>query len=74
MPTGSAPALRCPVLVVSADQHNRSHRRTVTVVVLTSMTQFAAVPGNAAVPESISGLPLDWVVNVTQVATIDRRA
>jgi len=74
LPRGSAPALRRPVLVVSADQYNRSRLRTVTVVVVTSTTQLAGVPGNVAVPADISGLPSDSVVNVTQVATVDRAA
>lgn len=72
LPTGSAPALRRPVLVVSADQYNRSNLRTVTVVVLTTTTQLVALPGNVAVPADLAGLPHDSVVNVTQVATIDR--
>lgn len=74
LPRGSAPALRRPVLIVSADQYNRSNLRTVTVVVLTTTTQLAALPGNVAVPADVSGLPQSSVVNVTQVATIDRGA
>lgn len=74
LPRGSAPALRRPVLVVSADQYNRSKLRTTTVVVLTTTAQLAALPGNVAVPSDVSGLPEDSVVNVTQVATIDRTA
>jgi mRNA interferase MazF len=72
LPKGSAPALRRPVLVISADPYNRSSLRTVTVVVLTPTTQLAALPGNVVVPADVSGLPQDSVVNVTQVATIDR--
>lgn len=72
LPRGSAPALRRPVLVISADPYNRSRLRTVTVVVLTTATQLAALPGNVVVPADVSGLPHDGVVNVTQVATIDR--
>jgi mRNA interferase MazF len=74
LPRGSAPALRRPVLVISADPYNRSSLRTVTVVVLTTTTQLAALPGNVVVPADMSGLPQDSVVNVTQVATIDRSA
>jgi mRNA interferase MazF len=73
LPRGSAPALRRPVLVISADQYNRSNLRTVTVVVITTTTQLAALPGNVAVPADFTGLPQDSVVNVTQIATIDRR-
>ena len=72
LPRGSAPALRRPVLIVSADQYNRSKLRTVTVVVLTTTRQLAALPGNVAVPADVGGLPEASVVNVTQVATIDR--
>lgn len=72
LPRGSAPALRRPVLIVSADPYNRSALRTVTVVVLTTTAQLGALPGNVVVPADIGGLPQDSVVNVTQVATIDR--
>lgn len=74
LPRGSAPALRRPVLIISADPYNRSQLRTVTVVVVTSTTQLAAVPGNVGVPADAIGLPHDSVVNVTQVATVDRGA
>ena len=72
LPRGSAPALRRPVLVISADEYNRSNLRTVTVAVLTTNLRLAALPGNVAVPADIAGLEADSVVNVTQVATIDR--
>jgi mRNA interferase MazF len=74
LPRGSAPALRRPVLIVSADQYNRSNLRTVTVVVLTGTTQLAALPGNVAVPADAADLDAESVVNVTQIATIDRSA
>lgn len=72
LPRGSAPALRRPVLIVSADDYNRSNLRTVTVVVLTTTMQLAALPGNVSIAAEVSGLPAESVVNVTQVATIDR--
>lgn len=74
LPRGSAPALRRPVLVISDDRYNASRLQTVTVVVLTSTTRLAALPGNLAVPADLSGLDRDSVVNVTQVATVDRNA
>ena len=74
LPSGSAPARRRPVLIVSGDQYNRSSLRTVTVVVLTTTTRLAGLPGNVAVPAGTGGLPADSVVNVTQLATIDRTA
>jgi mRNA interferase MazF len=74
LPKGSAPALRRPVLIISADPYNRSDLRTLTVVVLTTNPRLAALPGNVTVPADLGGLAQDSVVNVTQVATIDRSA
>ena len=73
LPRGSAPALRHPVLVISADQYNRSTLRTVTVVVLTTTLRLAMLPGNVTIPADLGLLSEDSVVNVTQLATIDRR-
>jgi mRNA interferase MazF len=72
LPRGSAPALRRPVLVIGDDRYNASRLQTVTVVVLTSTKRLAALPGNVAVAADLSGLDRDSVVNVTQVATLDR--
>ena len=74
LPRGSAPALRRPVVVISADSYNRSALRTVTVAVLTTNAQLAALPGNVTVPADPDLLGADSVVNVTQIATVDRRA
>jgi mRNA interferase MazF len=74
LPRGSAPALRRPVLIISADQYNRSALRTITVVVLTSNSRLAALPGNVTVPSDLAGLDADSVVNITQLATIERAA
>lgn len=74
LPRGSAPALRRPVLVISADQYNRSMLQTVTIAVLTSTTRLAALPGNVSLPAELGLLPEDSVVNVTRLATVDRLA
>jgi mRNA interferase MazF len=71
-PRGSAPALRRPVVVVQADPYNRSRLRTVVVVAVTTNLRLAAMPGNVFLPAVATGLPEDSVVNVTQVATLDR--
>jgi mRNA interferase MazF len=70
----SAPALRRPILIISADEYNRSNLRTVTVAVLTTNVKLAALPGNVAIPADIAALNADSVVNVTKIATIDRAA
>ena len=73
-PRTSAPALRRPVLVVSDDRFNASRLRTVTVVTLTTNRRLAALPGNVAIPVDVSGLPEESVADLTQIATVDRRA
>jgi len=72
LPRGSAPALRRPVLIVSSDKYNRSNLRTVTVAIVTTNAQLAALPGNVAIPADVAGLEADSVLNVTQIATVDR--
>jgi mRNA interferase MazF len=74
LPRGSAPALRRPVLIVSADQYNRSRLQTVTVAIITTTQKLAGLPGNVIVPAAVSGLTEDSVLNVTQIATLDRGA
>ena len=72
LPRGSAPALRRPALIISAEPYNRSQLATVTVVVLTTNRRLAALPGNVVVAADLAGLEQESVVNVTQIATIDR--
>jgi mRNA interferase MazF len=62
------------VLIIQADEYNRSRLNTVIVAALTSNTSLAAMPGNVFIPSVTSGLPKDSVANVTALATIDRRA
>lgn len=71
-PIGSRPAKHRPVLVIQAAQYNRSRLATVIVVVLTSNTALAAMPGNVFLPAAVTGLPKDSVVNVTAVLTLNR--
>lgn len=73
-PAGSAPAKRRPVVVIQADAYNRSRLATTVVLVLTSNTALAAMPGNVFLPMVATGLPRDSVANVTALATVDRRA
>lgn len=69
---GSAPAKRRPVLVIQADDYNRSRLATTIVAVLTTDTRLAAMPGNVFLPAVATGLTRDSVVNVTALATLDR--
>lgn len=73
-PRGSEPGYTRPVLIVSDDRYNASRLKTVTIVVMSTNTRLAELPGNVSVPSSISGLPHDSVANVTQIATVDKEA
>lgn len=73
-PFGSEPGYRRPVLVVQTDDFNNSPIRTVVVVAITSNLSLARAPGNVLCRRKDTGLSKNSVVNVSQVATIDRRA
>jgi mRNA interferase MazF len=59
--------------VVQHDDYNRSRLATTIVVVLTSNTGLAAMPGNVFLPSAVTGLSKDSVVNATALVTVDRR-
>lgn len=71
-PVVSRPAKRRPVLVIQADSFNESRLATVLVLVITSTTALAAMPGNVFLPADAVGLPRDSVVNVTAVVTLNK--
>ncbi|MGH7697794.1 MAG: type II toxin-antitoxin system PemK/MazF family toxin [Candidatus Dormibacteria bacterium] len=70
---GSEPGKRRPAVVVSDDRFNRSRLDTVTVVAVTSNATLAARPGNLSLPRGAAGLDRPSVVNVTQIATVERQ-
>jgi mRNA interferase MazF len=71
-PSGSRPAERRPVMVISAETYNNSRLATVLAVVITSNTDLATMPGNVFLPAAVTGLPKDSVVNVTAVVTLNK--
>lgn len=71
-PIGSSPGFRRPVLVVQSDSFNQSKIQTVVVVVITKNLELAKAPGNVMITARMSRLPVDSVVNVSQVITIDK--
>jgi len=71
-PTGSEPGKRRPVLIVSADDFNRSGIATVIVAVITSNVALEGAPGNVLLSRAESGLDKGSVVNVSQVVTLNR--
>lgn len=71
-PAGSEPGYRRPVLIVQSDTFTRSAIKTVLCVAVTSNLRLAAAPGNVRIAARSSGLRKPSVVNVSQVAAIDR--
>ena len=71
-PVGSEPGFRRPAVVIQSNDFNRSQIRTVVVVAVTSNTALALAPGNVLFPKRSAGLDKDSVVNVSQVATVDK--
>lgn len=71
-PGGSEPGYRRPVLVVQADEFNRSSIRTIICAVITSNLRLADAPGNLRLAARASGLKKASVVNVSQLITTDR--
>ncbi len=71
-PTDSEPGYRRPVLIVQEDHFNQSNLATVIVLSLTSNLRYQDFPGNVFLPHGQSSLGKDSVVNITQLATIDK--
>jgi mRNA interferase MazF len=61
-------------LILQTNDFNDSPIRTVIVVAITSNLELAAAPGNVLCRRRETGLSKHSVVNVSQVATIDKRA
>lgn len=72
-PRASEPGYHRPVLVVQADEFNRSNISTVVAIVITSNLTLASAPGNVKIPARVSGLPKTSVVNVSQIIKLDKR-
>jgi mRNA interferase MazF len=72
-PIGSEPGYRRPVLIIQDDTLTQTLINTVVVVVLTSNLRAVDGMGNVLLPARMTGLPKDSVVNVSQVATLDKR-
>ena len=71
-PSGSAPGLRRPLVIVQSDAFNASRIRTTIALVVTSNLRLLDAPGNVLLAASASGLPKDSVANVSQIITVDR--
>lgn len=72
-PIASEPGYKRPVIVIQADEFNKSRINTVVVVVITSNVRLANAPGNIKLPKSKSGLNRESVANVSQILTLDKQ-
>lgn len=70
---GSAPGYRRPVLIIQSDIFTGSRIRTVVVAAISSNLNLADAPGNVLLHAKDTGLPKDSVVNVSQIATVDKQ-
>jgi mRNA interferase MazF len=73
-PFGSSPGYRRPVLVLQTNDFNESAIHTMVVAAITSNLGLGAAPGNVRCSRRDTGLSKSSVVNVSQLATIDKRA
>ena len=69
---GSKPADVRPGVVIQADRFNDSRLQTVLMAVVTTALRLAEMPGNVVLEPEQSGLPQISVVNVTQLATLNK--
>ncbi len=70
---GSSPAYTRPYVVVQNDIFNRSRIRTVVTCALTTNLRRARDPGNVLLFPGEANMPEQSVVNVSQIATVDKR-
>ena len=71
-PRGSEPGYSRPVIIVSSNEFNQSLIKTVIVAVVTSNLRLVDAPGNFKITKKYSGLSKDFVVNVSQLITLDK--
>jgi mRNA interferase MazF len=71
-PAGSGPGYKRPILIIQADDFNKSKINTIIVAVITSNTRLAVAPGNVLLSPKKSKLSKESVINVSQIITIDK--
>jgi len=72
-PAGSSPGYTRPYVVVQNDVFNNSGIRTVVTCALTTNLRRARAPGNVLLFPGEANLPEQSVVNVPQIAAVDKR-
>ena len=60
------------MLILQADRINQTRINTVIIAILTTNLNLAGAPGNVLLPATDRGLSRDSVVNVSQIATVNK--
>jgi mRNA interferase MazF len=71
-PKGSAPGYRHPCVVIQNNVFNESKIASVVVCALTSNLKRVRAPGNVLIKKGEGNLTKDSVVNISQIATVDK--
>jgi mRNA interferase MazF len=71
-PKGSEPGFRRPCVIVQNNAFNASRISTVVVVVITSNLKLGQAFGNLTLHKGEAGLRGKSVVNISEIATVDR--
>ena len=71
---GSGPAYRRPCVIIQNDAFNSSRISTVVVAIVTSNLMLGQAFGNVTLRKGEAGLRRRSVVNISQLATLDRSA
>jgi mRNA interferase MazF len=71
-PEGSAPGYRHPCVVIQNNVFNQSRIASVVVCALTSNLKRVKAPGNVLVKKGEGNLEKESVVNISQIATVEK--
>ncbi len=69
----SEPGYRRPVLIIQSDHFNRSKINTIICIIINSNLKISEAPGNVLIKSNESNLPIDSVINISQIITLDKK-
>ena len=73
IPFGSETGFERPVLIIQDDTFNQSRINTIIILPITSNLMLENAPGNVFLESTISGLPKDSIVIISQINAIDKK-
>ena len=71
-PVRSEPGYRRPLLIVQANEFNKSKINTIIALAITTNVRLAGAPGNVLLSAKQSTLNKESVINISQIITIDK--